>query len=76
MLYETYVSIPPATANGLWQANEAVMFNLSSNALRTLGFTSADAAGLPIYPGLVKFDEIAVKGVIDHAIRFTGPNSR
>jgi hypothetical protein len=52
-------------------------FNLSRNALgRSLGWTSADAAGLPIYPGLVKWEEVAVKGVIDHAIRFTGPNSR
>jgi hypothetical protein len=36
----------------------------------------ADAAGLPIYPGLVKFDDVVTKGLIDHAIRMTGPNSR
>lgn len=55
-------------------------FNMSSNALRPLGWTSADAAGLPVYPGLFKLDEalaaLAGSGVLNHALRFTGPNSR
>lgn len=53
-----------------WMADSGARFNLLSNDLRTLGFTSADAAGLPIFPGLVRFDEVAA-GHIDHAIRVT-----
>jgi len=53
-----------------WDADSGVNWNLSSNKLRTLGFTSADAAGLPILPGLVRYDEVAA-GHIDHALRFT-----
>ncbi len=48
------------------------IFDLTSNALRPAGWTSADAAGLPIFPGLVRYDE-ARRGAIDHAIRFTAP---
>ena len=44
--------------------------------LRPLGWTSGDAAGLPIWSGLIKFDEVINQGVIKHALRFTGPNSR
>ncbi|GLI68052.1 hypothetical protein VaNZ11_012347 [Volvox africanus] len=78
LLYETWRSFPPSvTGTGRWQADQVSRFNLSRNAVgRPLGWTSADAAGLPILPGLVKWEEVAVKGVIDHAIRFTGPNSR
>jgi hypothetical protein len=47
-----------------------VNWNLSSNKLRPLGYTSADAAGLPIFPGLVRYGEVA-SGAIDHALRFT-----
>lgn len=60
-----------------WQADIVAKFNLSRNALgRPLGWTSSDAAGLPVLPGLAKYKEILSKGVIDHALRFTGPNSR
>ena len=45
---------------------------MSSNALRPKGWTSADAAGLPILPGLARYDEVAA-GAIDHALRFTAP---
>ena len=66
-LYELY----NASVNGSnWEASSGAVFNLQSNALRTEGWTSADAAGLPIFPGLVRYEEVA-KGVIDHAIRFT-----
>jgi hypothetical protein len=51
-------------------AGSGAVFDLGSNALRPAGWTSADAAGLPILPGLVRFDEVRA-GVIDHAIRFT-----
>ena len=52
------------------RAGSGAVFDLSSNALRSAGWTSADAAGLPIFPGLVRYDEVKA-GAIDHAIRFT-----
>jgi hypothetical protein len=52
------------------EAGSGAVFDLSSNALRPAGWTSADAAGLPIFPGLVRWDEVQA-GEIDHAIRFT-----
>jgi len=53
-----------------WTAGSGAMFHLNSDALRPLGYTSADAAGLPIFPGLVRWDEVQSR-VINHAIRFT-----
>jgi hypothetical protein len=53
-----------------WSAGSGAVFPLGSNALRPLGWTSADAAGLPIFPGLVRWDEVQA-GAINHAIRFT-----
>jgi hypothetical protein len=53
-----------------WDADVGVNWNLRSNALRPLHWTSADAAGLPILPGLVRYDEVA-SGAIHHALRFT-----
>jgi hypothetical protein len=53
-----------------WDASSGAVFDLRSNALRPEGWTSADAAGLPIFPGLVRYDEVA-RGHIDHALRFT-----
>jgi hypothetical protein len=67
ILYELYNA---SLNNGKWEASSGAIFNLSSDALRPAGWTSADAAGLPIFPGLVRYNEI-VKGVINHAIRFT-----
>jgi hypothetical protein len=52
------------------KAGSGAIFDLGSNALRPSGWTSADAAGLPIFPGLVRYDEVQA-GAIDHAIRFT-----
>ncbi|MEO5899809.1 MAG: hypothetical protein ABIR68_06710 [Ilumatobacteraceae bacterium] len=57
-------------SGGGWVAQSGARFDLTSNALRPLGWTSADAAGLPILPGLVRYDEVAA-GHIDHAIRVT-----
>ena len=59
-------------ANGTIHAGSGARWNMNSNAFRPLGWTSADAAGLPILPGLVRYDEVA-SGSIDHAIRFTAP---
>jgi hypothetical protein len=53
-----------------WKAGSGATWDLGSNALRPLGWTSADAAGLPILPGLVRYDEVAA-GIIRHALRFT-----
>lgn len=58
-----------------WIAASGARFDLRSNALRPLGWTSADAAGLPILPGLVRYDEVAA-GRIDHAIRITFSQTR
>jgi hypothetical protein len=67
VLYELY----NASVNGNhWEASSGAIYNLKSDALRTDGWTSADAAGLPIFPGLVRYEEV-LKGTIDHAIRFT-----
>lgn len=71
-LYELY----DAQRNGaIWHAGSGAIWNLESNHLRPRGWTSADAAGLPILPGLVRYDEVQ-KGVIKHALRFTVPVSR
>lgn len=67
-LYELFYAFPQN--GGGWEAYSGAVFDLKSNALRPLGWTSADAAGLPILPGLVRYDEVAA-GVIKHALRFT-----
>lgn len=59
-----------------WHAGSGAVFDLSSNALRPAGWTSADAAGLPIFPGLVRYDEVVEQKAIDHALRFTCPRTR
>jgi hypothetical protein len=59
-----------------WNAGSGAVFDLTSNALRPDFWTSADAAGLPIFPGLVRYDEVVEKGVINHALRFTVQNTR
>jgi hypothetical protein len=58
-----------------WTAGSGAIWDLRSNALRPDGWTSADAAGLPILPGLARYDEVAA-GVISHALRFTVPTTR
>jgi hypothetical protein len=72
-LYELY-STYPRSAGG-WHAGSGAVWNLRSNKLRPRGWTSADAAGLPILPGLARYDEVK-RGVIDHALRFTAPETR
>ncbi len=66
-LFELFVGIRSGSG---WNAASGARFDLTSNDLRPLGWTSADAAGLPILPGLVRYDEVAA-GVIRHAIRVT-----
>ena len=61
---------------GGWSAGSGAIFHLDSNELRPSGWTSADAAGLPILPGLVRYDEVMIAGEIKHALRFTVSRSR
>lgn len=58
-------------SNGSWLAGSGAIFPLNSNQLRAAGDTSADAAGLPMFPGLVRYNEV-LTGHINHALRFTG----
>lgn len=73
-LYETYYS-HPVNGGASWTAGSGAVWNFNSNKLRPLGWTSADAAGLPIFPGLVRRDEVLL-GEIKHAIRFTAQTTR
>jgi hypothetical protein len=68
MLYETFAT--RQAGNGKWHAGSGAIWNLRGNTLRPQGWTSADAAGLPILPGLLRFGEVH-RGNVDHAIRFT-----
>jgi len=71
-LYELYAL---RRTSGGWTAGSGAVWSLRSNRLRPAGWTSADAAGLPIFPGLARWDEVA-RGVIDHALRFTASQTR
>ena len=73
VLYELFDAHP--NTDGSWHAGSGAVFPLRSNALRPAGWTSADAAGLPILPGLVRYDEVAA-GEIAHALRFTAPQTQ
>ena len=72
LLYELYDAAPRGDG---WSAGSGAIFDLRSNALRPAGWTSADAAGLAILPGLVRFAEVAA-GAIPHALRFTAAPTR
>lgn len=76
ILYELFAAYPPTRAGQPWRAGSGAIFDLKSNAMRPAGWTSADAAGLPIFPGLVRWDEVFEQGGINHALRFTVSNSR
>ncbi len=72
ILYETWSSYPQGSG---WKCGSGAIFDLRSNKLRPAGWTSADAAGLPIFPGLVRYDEVKT-GEIRHALRFTVQRTR
>jgi hypothetical protein len=72
-LYELYAAYP--NPDGSWHAGSGAVFDLRGYALRPADWTSADAAGLPMLPGLVRYDEVA-SGEIAHALRFTVPQTR
>jgi hypothetical protein len=72
-LYELFALYP--RPGGGWRAGSGAIWDLRSNRLRPAGWTSADAAGLPILPGLARYDEVE-RGRIDHALRFTVSRTR
>jgi hypothetical protein len=72
-LYELYSSYPQT--DGSWDAASAAVWDLTADEQRPYTWTSADAAGLPIFPGLVRYDEVAA-GAINHALRFTLQSSQ
>jgi len=73
-LYELFAAYPE-DGGARWRAGSGAIWNLRSNRLRPAGWTSADAAGLPILPGLARYDEVR-RGRIDHALRVTVPRTR
>jgi hypothetical protein len=72
-LYELFAAYPQGDDS--WEAGNGAMYDLNSHALRPDTWTSADAAGLPILPGLVRYDEVA-SGEIRHALRFTADDTQ
>jgi hypothetical protein len=70
VLYETFATRWNASLSR-WEAGSGAVFNLSTNDRRPDGWTSADAAGLPIFPGLVRYDDVSAAGEITHALRVT-----
>lgn len=74
LLYEMYGAYP--NGNGSWRAISGAVFDMKTNAMRPDGHTSADAAGLPIFPGLVKYEEVVVNKEVTHAVRFTANRTR
>ena len=73
-LYELF-DARPVNGGSSWTAGSGAIFDLSSNAMRPAGWTSADAAGLPIFAGLARYEEVA-SGAVTHALRFTCPTTR
>jgi hypothetical protein len=73
LLYEIYAAMPDG--HGGWNAGSGALFDLKSNKLRPDGWTSADAAGLPIFPGLARTVEVKT-GEIKHALRFTAQHTQ
>ena len=71
-LYELYALYPKGRG---WRAGSGAIWSMRSNKVRPAGWTSADAAGLPIFPGLARYDEVK-RGAIDHALRFTVQRTR
>ena len=74
-LYELFAAYP-VDGGKSWKAGSGAIFDLTKNTLRPLTWTSADAAGLPVFPGLVRYDEVVERKEITHALRFTVQRSR
>jgi hypothetical protein len=74
VLYELYNAFPQAA--GGWKGGSGAIWDLRKNQVRPDRWTSADAAGLPILPGLVRYDEVVGAGAVEHALRFTLAKTR
>jgi hypothetical protein len=74
-LYELF-DAHPINGGQSWHAGSGAIFDLNTGTQRPAGWTSADAAGLPIFPGLVRYDEVVEQQEIRHALRFTCPTTR
>jgi hypothetical protein len=74
-LYELFSAYPEADGTR-WRAVSGAVFDLASSAPRPAGWTSADAAGLPIFPGLARYEEVVERGAVNHALRFTCARTR
>lgn len=75
VLYELF-SAHPLENGARWKAGSGAIFDLKANGKRPAGWTSADAAGLPVFPGLVRYDEVMIRKAIPHALRFTCTRTR
>jgi hypothetical protein len=75
VLYEMFYAWPQ-NGGASWEASSGAVWDLTSNATRTIGWTSADAAGLPIFPGLARYEEVVVQQAVNHALRFTVSQSQ
>ena len=73
LLYELWQAV---RGPGGWHAGSGAIWDLKTNAVRPKGWTSADAAGLPVFPGLVRYDEVHERHIIAHALRFTVVHTR
>jgi hypothetical protein len=73
-LWEMFNAFPDD--RGGWRGDSGAVWDLKKNQIRLAGWTSADAAGLPILPGLVRYDEVAEKKIVEHAMRFTLAKTR
>ena len=74
-LYEMF-DAHPVSGGASWTGGSGAIFDMSTGTVRPAGWTSADAAGLPIFPGLVRYDEVAIHHVIEHALRFSCARTR
>jgi hypothetical protein len=74
-VYEMF-SARPVDGGASWTAGSGAIFDFETGALRPAGWTSADAAGLPIFPGLVRYDEVKELGAIQHALRMSCDRTR
>jgi hypothetical protein len=75
VLYELF-SATPVEGGKSWKAGSGAIFDLAKNTVRPAGWTSADAAGLPVFAGLARYDEVVERKEITHALRFTVVKSR
>jgi hypothetical protein len=74
-LYEMY-DAHPVSGGASWTGGSGAIFDMTAGTIRPAGWTSADAAGMPILPGLVRYDEVGMRHVIEHALRFSCSRTR